>query len=720
MPPTPTTGLAFDSLPEIANAPAELGEPKMAINEIEAMFAGILSNDAMFERAAGEIIGLHFHENEGTLATVWATAVVLHRERRVLPLLDQIAREISSQNGQATLPNAYNAEHPLDLVQRLGDLIQASVSSDNVASLVARFLQEREVTEPVVRIMQRAIATEGWGGDRRPADFPNILCRAAERLAEIGADWGNTEPWGPLEPLTGPELPVFPLETLPAALQNWVAAEAESTQTPPDLAAMLCLAVCAAAAARRIEVQVRNGWREPVNIFVACLLESANRKSAVFRDATEPLRRIEREAVEQTASQVRQFQMQERILKNLVKRLEDTAGRETDAAARQRKSQEAEAAVAELDRLLRVHEPQIIIDDCTPEMVEIILAQQGGRIACMSPEGGVFGMMKGRYTKSSNFSVYLKGHAGDEIRTGRVGRESVFVDHPAITMALAVQPNVISGLADTPELRGQGLLARFLYCIPASRLGARDPDPLPLAPELSEVYSTIVTRIGSMVETGRPSSLSQPDFLRPSVEATAALHDFIRQLEPRLGQLGDLAPINDWAGKLAGGVVRLAGILHLVKQATQPEEPQQLARFERAARSVFTPWDTQITAETMRAAVQIGEYLIPHAAATFNLMGLAANAAGPVVGNACRVADWIQRQGKRFFTRRDAQQGNRSRFPRAADVDPVLALLVTKNVIRHVPNHSSRPGGRPSEHYQVNPEFFNVDYFRGRQPQQED
>ncbi len=50
--------------------------------------------------------------------------------------------------------------------------------------------------------------------------------------------------------------------------------------------------------ARRVVVKPRPGWREPVNLFVAVLLEPGNRKSAVFTDAMDPLREQEAELID--------------------------------------------------------------------------------------------------------------------------------------------------------------------------------------------------------------------------------------------------------------------------------------------------------------------------------------------------------------------------------------------------------------------------------------
>ena len=107
-----------------------------------------------------------------------------------------------------------------------------------------------------------------------------------------------------IEPLGVTNVPPFPVSVLPEVLADFVAAEAEATQTPADLAAMLCLAVCAAAVAKKVEVQVRDQWLEPVNLFTVTVLEPGNRKSAVFSHTTAPLREFEAQLIEQERPEI--------------------------------------------------------------------------------------------------------------------------------------------------------------------------------------------------------------------------------------------------------------------------------------------------------------------------------------------------------------------------------------------------------------------------------
>ncbi|MFD6414324.1 DUF3987 domain-containing protein, partial [Nocardia asteroides] len=89
--------------------------------------------------------------------------------------------------------------------------------------------------------------------------------------------------WEDPVPLAGPrKLTDFPIGSLPGWLREFVAAVAEETQTPVDLAGCIALSVLATAAGGRSVVQVRGHWREPTNLYVVVSLPPANRKSAVF------------------------------------------------------------------------------------------------------------------------------------------------------------------------------------------------------------------------------------------------------------------------------------------------------------------------------------------------------------------------------------------------------------------------------------------------------
>jgi replicative DNA helicase len=282
-------------------------------------------------------------------------------------------------------------------------------------------------------------------------------------------------------------VPPFPVACLPTWLADWVRAEAEATQTPPDLAATLALAICGAGLAGKFRVRVRDGWTEPTNIFTVCALLPGERKSAVFADAIAPVQLFEQEELARVGPVIAELACEHRILEGQLKNCETRAAKVSDQAEREQLKGEAK----DLARKLLAHEvpdpPQKFCDDVTPEKLANLLARQGGSMLQASAEGTAFEIAKGRYSETANFEVYLKGHAGDPLRVGRISRPGDTVEQPALSMALAVQPDVIRGLAEQTSMRGRGFLARFLYSLPTSCVGRRKVAPCAMPAAVAKV-----------------------------------------------------------------------------------------------------------------------------------------------------------------------------------------------------------------------------------------
>jgi hypothetical protein len=97
-------------------------------------------------------------------------------------------------------------------------------------------------------------------------------------------------------------LPDFPVDALPRSVAAWVAATADHTQTPADLAAVAALGVLSGAALGRAVVDC-GAWEEELGLYLLPALPSGERKSTVLRAAIGPLRALERERRDAAAAQ---------------------------------------------------------------------------------------------------------------------------------------------------------------------------------------------------------------------------------------------------------------------------------------------------------------------------------------------------------------------------------------------------------------------------------
>jgi hypothetical protein len=534
------------------------------------------------------------------------------------------------------------------------------------AQLVAEAARRRRVIDLGIRLAH---------SDADPAVLAHLAGELADTTADgiAGRGWALPVPFG----ATG-GTPAFPVEVLPGWLGEYVAAVATATQTPPDLAGMLALAVLATVAAGAVEVQPRSGWREPLCLFVAVGMDAGARKSSVFTAMTRPAAGFERDQAAAALPGITETAVLRRIADQAAATAEAAAGK-APASQQEEARAEAIARAAEASSLVVPPVPRWLVDDATPEALAGLLATYG-RIALLSPEGDVFDQMAGRYNQAGpNLGVYLKGHAGDLLKVDRRGRPPEYIERPCLTIGLAVQPEVLQGLAGRPGFGGRGLLARFLYSLPASLVGRRRPGAPPVPPAVADRYALELQALAASL-TGSTGDV--PIVLTPNPQADELLLGFERDLEPRLAAgSGDLAHLAGWAAKLAGASCRIAALLHL-------------------AGHLRDGWAQPITADTFAAAFRLADYLIGHARAVFDLMG-----ADSRVDDARWLLEWIARTSQVQFSRRDAHQAARGRFRKATDLEPALALLEEHGWLRRVDADPPGPrGGRPSSpRFLVNP-----------------
>ncbi len=510
----------------------------------------------------------------------------------------------------------------------------------------------------------------------QPVDSPDLW--AGLPTLEDPAREGDAAPdvWEDPIPLTGRrERPPFPAHVLPTWLGEFVAAVAEETQTPVDLAGSVALAVLATAAGGRSVVHVRGNWREPTNLYTVVALPPANRKSAVFALLTDPLY----EAEKQLKTAMKPVIVEAELTARLAKEAADKAAAKAASSDSDKRDEMVATAVGlaqTADTLTVPAEPVLLADDSTPETVTSLMSEQGGRLSVMSAEGGIFDIIAGRYSGAPNMEVFLKGHAGDRLRVNRQTRRE-YIDHPALTIGLAVQPDVLKDIGKVKGFEGRGLLARFLYSLPVSTVGDREIITDPVPEETATTYTTRVTDL-----TLSLAEWTDPAVIQLSPEADTALIAYQKRIEPQLkARGGKLGHISNWAGKLAGATARMAALLHLA---------------EHGGNGYAHP----VTEATMSAAIELGEYYTAHALAVFDVMG-----ADPVLSRARSVLEALRDNGWEDVSRRDVFTVlSRSEVPTVADLEPALALLEDHGYLRsYQPERTGKRGRPPAPRLQAHP-----------------
>lgn len=481
-------------------------------------------------------------------------------------------------------------------------------------------------------------------------------------------------------PLTGHKEPVaFPVDALPAPFAAMVAAVAEATQTDPAMAGTSALTVLSAVACGRAEIEARSGWREPLVLMTATVARPGERKSAVQAMMSAPVL----DAEQDLAAAAEPLRIEAETTKQIAHKAAEAArmaAGKTERGDRDDKIAEAVSAASFAEGLMVPAIPRLVADDITPEAAASVLAEQGGRLAIISAEGGIFDVIAGRYSGNvPNLDVFLKGHAGDPLRVDRRGRPPEYVRRPALSIGLMIQPAVLAAIGRQQSFRGRGLLARFLFSIPTSKVGRRlaGADPVPV--ETAQAYEAAVESLVRALA----GWASDPAILMLSEPAAAAVVEVERTIEPQLGEDGALGALADWGSKLVGAILRITALLHLGDLG--------------ADKAIRTP----IPVDTLNRGIEFGAYFRAQAVSAFAEMQVDEDTAAAVY-----LLQRIVKNGEATISVRDMQRAAK-RFKTRAELDVPLQRLIDTGWLIPIELKHDGPGRPPSPIFTVHPQAFD-------------
>ena len=461
-------------------------------------------------------------------------------------------------------------------------------------------------------------------------------------------------------------IPAFPVASLPTAIRAMVEAVAEATQTDPAMVGAVALSALSACNGGCAVIEVRPGWREPLNLYTATIANPGERKSAVQQTMTAPLLDVEHELVEATAATRLEQATMKQIAERTAEKLKDAAAK-APPAQRDKALADAIGAAQYAAEITVPAIPRLIADDTTPEAAGTLLAEQNGKLAIISAEGGIFDIIAGRYSGNvPNMDLWLKGHSGDPIKIDRKNRSPEYIRRPALTLGLMIQQAVLAAIANNPQFRGRGFLARILYAYPKSKVGRLEIAPPPADQSVIDAYNaTLRTLVQGMLKWAE-----NPAVLTMTPTAHKAIIAIEKVVEPSLGDGGELAPLADWGAKYVGAIARIAGNLHLAQHGPN------------------AGIDTPVSAETIGAAWKIGDYFKHCAIKAFCDMGT-----DPQTAEAVYLLGRIEQLGEEELSERDIHRATKSKFKKKADLLPAIDRLVEHGYL--IPAAPTGPTGCP-------------------------
>jgi hypothetical protein len=404
------------------------------------------------------------------------------------------------------------------------------------------------------------------------------------------------------------ERPVFDLATLfPAAtadIRDYFADLARSTQTPPDMAALLGMAVASACICNVACVRGHGDHIEPAPLWALVLSEPGTRKSAVLAELLRPILKWEADKGREMRPVIAAAAQRHRITERRIRAIEDQAGKVADPFKWAVVEGEAIRLAQEMEATPVPTAPALLASEPTPEALVRQMKDNHGRALLASAEGDALDIVQGRYSGVRNYGAMLKGHAGDPIRAQRVGRPSDVIDRPALAVALCVQRAAVEAVWCDPQAEGRGLLARFAVIAPPDLVGMRDVRPEPVRASVREAWQAALARLLSFEPSDDPDT--GPAVIALSPEADALYHAFQLRTEAALG-FGDLAERRAWGGKLCGLSLRIALTLHALAMWGRSGTPGDVPRIDAETIAAAIAWADYLAASERHARLSITE-----------------------------------------------------------------------------------------------------------------
>ena len=394
----------------------------------------------------------------------------------------------------------------------------------------------------------------------------------------------------------------FPTHCLPdaAAAMAREIARVTTAQNEP-LAAASVLAMISAALGGGIEAETGGERRTLGNIYVLAIAESGSGKGETYKLAAEPFESAEAEVVDDFEMHTKPGLIAESsVAEERAKQLKREAAKESDTHARLlslQNYQQAEEEKAAIQKRIDAA-PRWKVADITKEALSAVMAGQPGEaVASLSSEArGIFSIVKGRYGKEGgDEDLYCSAYSGDSITINRVGRPTVTLRRPCLTILWMVQPDAAKAAFNESSFTDSGLLPRFLVFDPRAEAQERYEQPKPIPYEIKNGWAKLIR---SLATTYRMNT-GERESVKASPAAVAVMTDYEREnIRRRRRSDGDLAHLASFVARWNENAWKLALILHCARHGNRAHQVTLEAETARDALEIMR-WFTNRQLEVL-------------------------------------------------------------------------------------------------------------------------
>lgn len=383
--------------------------------------------------------------------------------------------------------------------------------------------------------------------------------------------------WLPISETEQAEDPLsvsFPTEAFPAGIEKYLKSVVAYSQVDTAMTFSAALATFALCMQGKYMVSYPsgNGWKEHLCLYLVIVAEPGETKSGTFGAVNRPIRAWQDEK-RADYEKSRNLYLQEKQAKeekqaNLRKAI---ASLKTDPQEKQQYHEELKAITDELTEMQAPISPNFIVPDTTVEALADLMKKTGGSAGVFGSEGDFFKIITGLYNHGmcNNLQLILNAYDGDKYTMQRVSRD-IHLPHPLLSFCLMLQPNLYQETFANAELRGRGLLARFLTCTPKSMAGKRDKRS---TAKLDAVNYVAYERTMIHFLNLQQDSEKEPPVLTWEQDARECILTYMQKIENSMGKGEAMEKHKDFASKAGAVAMRIAGILHLLQTYSLEQIP---------------------------------------------------------------------------------------------------------------------------------------------------
>ncbi len=452
---------------------------------------------------------------------------------------------------------------------------------------------------------------------------------------------------------------------------GWLKSAAEVKSAHVDYVALALLSAASAAIGNTRWAVPWDGWKEPPILWGMLVGDPSAGKSPALDAVLDPIKEIDAELSRDFQKERTEWSDKDEVAKLVLSQWKsDMKSALADDGVPPEKPDTANAGGQPVRNRIR------ITDVTTEKVAELVQATWRGLLLSRDELSGWLGSMD-RYSGGGDRPFWLEAFGGRSYTIDRKNSpDPIIIEHLSVAVLGGTQPDKLDTLL--VHSGDDGLLARFLTVF---------PDPVDLKrPTVTLDTATperAFKRLHGLSGTSDEHGCKRPFFLHLNEDAQTGLQTFRVQCREWEGQSTGL--MKSHIGKLPGLAVRVSMVLALLDWAIDDN-----------AETVSC-----ITAEHLgRACHYVGEHLRGHAHRAYGVASVSRE-----ISNARTVANIICDEGLSILNVRNIQHRGRPGLGKSADIKAAFSVLIDAGWLMQV---STGTGGRPSQHYAVNPKVRAV------------